>query len=115
MKKANVKPDVDPFYDPLSIGNLAISRGYATPEDIQFALQKQEIRQPLGRILVEENIITDIQLGELLHEQEVLKLEKDRNKVTRVILLHQRRRIKDMSRAIQDLGAMNHKFANGKT
>jgi hypothetical protein len=104
----------DPLHDPLSIGNLAISKGYATPKQIMTALKKQEQRQPLGEILVEDQVLTRLQLEELLHEQDLLR-SKNRNHATKLVLQHQRGRIKDMREAFQDLNATVAKFANGKT
>lgn len=106
--------DVDPFDDPLSIGNLAISRGFATPEQVRLALKKQERRQPLGEILVEDQVLTRLQLEELLHEQGLLKA-KNRNHATKMVLEHQRGRIKDMAEAFRDLKVTVKEFANGKT
>lgn len=60
----------NPYTDPTSIGNIAISKGYATREQIEFAIRKQEERLPLGMIMVDNGIITEIQLSELLIDQE---------------------------------------------
>lgn len=105
---------VDPFHDPFSIGNLAIVKGYATPEEVRAALKKQEMRQPLGEILVEDGVLTRIQLEEILHEQQLMRA-KNRNHATKMVLKHQRGRIKDMADAFKDLTATVKEFANGKT
>lgn len=104
----------DPFHDPLSIGNLAISKGYATPEEVRSALKKQEQRQPLGEILVEDGVLTRVQLEELLHEQQLMRA-KNRNHATKMVLEHQRHRIQDVTNAFKDLTATVKEFANGKT
>ena len=108
------KTDADPFHDPLSIGNLAISKGYATPDDVRSALKKQEQRLPLGEILVEDGILTRLQLEELLHEQRLMRA-KNKNHATKMVLEHQRHRIQDMTDAFKDLTATVKEFANGKT
>jgi hypothetical protein len=60
----------DPYNDPTSIGNLAIEKGYATLEQVAKAIRKQEERQPLGKILVDQGVLTELQLAELLIDQE---------------------------------------------
>jgi dephospho-CoA kinase len=63
----------DPHSDPTWIGSLAIKRGWATPDDVRRAVEKQEKITPLGEILVEDGVLTREQLDELLFEQAVAK------------------------------------------
>jgi hypothetical protein len=67
------KKKADPRKDPMSIGCLAIAKGYATYEQVEAAVKKQEERHPLGEILVEQGVLTIFQLDELLIEQEIAR------------------------------------------
>jgi hypothetical protein len=73
----------DPYKDPTSIGNLAITKGYATRVQVLNALRKQEVRLPLGEILVEDGVLTIGQLEELIMEQEMLRRKMTKRQVLR--------------------------------
>ena len=106
--------DLDPYNDPTSIGNLAIVKGYATPEQVKAAVKKQEQRMPLGEILVEDKVLSREQLEELLLEQKLMRAESE-HQATKMILRHQRKRIKEVGSALQELTCVAQKFvANGK-
>jgi hypothetical protein len=109
-----MKKELDPPVNPLSLGNLAISKGMATPDQVASAVKKQEELVPIGEVMVSEGTITREQLKELLEEQSRLK-SKSRSHMTKVILEQQRGRIKDVSRAFEKLSVVANKFANGKT
>lgn len=105
---------LDPFSDPLSIGNLAISQGYATQEQIADAIREQQERLPLGEVLVSRNIITSDQLEELLHIQEVAHA-KSPSEVTILELERQERKAREATASLQNVTAAVHRFAaNGK-
>lgn len=105
---------LDPFTDPLSIGNLAVSQGYATQEQIADAVREQQERLPLEEILVSRNIITNDQLEELLHLQEVARA-RSQSEVTLLELERQERKAKEATTSLQNVTAAVQRFAaNGK-
>jgi hypothetical protein len=105
---------LDPLTDPLSIGNLAISRGYATAEQIAEALCEQQERLPLGEILVSNDVITVDQLDELLHLQDVARAPSP-SAVTILELERQERKARETTASLQNVTAACHRFvANGK-
>jgi hypothetical protein len=78
------KMKADPRKDASSIGCLAISKGYATQEQVEAAVKKQEERQPLGEILMEQGVLTRFQLDELLIEQEIARQKLSPKKAAQV-------------------------------
>lgn len=80
-----------PEADPSSIGNLAIELGYITEDELRQAVQVQQQRLPLGRILVEMGKLTEAQLSDLLFEQRVRRGEI-RDKA--VIVQHRREKMR---------------------
>lgn len=106
---------LDPFNDPFSIGNLAISHGYATQDQIAEAVREQQERLPLGQILMSRNIITADQLEELLHIQDVARA-KSQSEVSLLELDRQERKAKEATHSLQNVTAAIQRFAlNGKT
>jgi membrane protein involved in colicin uptake len=100
-KKAN--GSTDPHRDPTSIGNLAIQKGYATQDQVSVALKKQEERQPLGRILVEQLVLTNAQLEELLMDQEVLRKKLSPVKAAKLIKKKRREKMREVSGLLKDV------------
>jgi len=56
--------------DPDSFGNIAKQKGFVSDEDLKRALRVQRERAPLGEILLELKIITELQLEEIILEQD---------------------------------------------
>lgn len=105
---------LDPFVDPFSIGNLAISQGYATAEQISDALREQQERLPLGEILVSSAVITVDQLDELLHLQDISRA-KSPSEVTILELERQERKARETTLSLNNMTAAVNRFAvNGK-
>lgn len=105
---------LDPFVDPLSIGNLAISQGYATAEQISDALREQQERLPLGEILVSNDVITSDQLDELLHLQDVARAPSP-SAVTILELERQERKAKETTLSLESMTAAANRFAMNGT
>lgn len=61
--------------NPISIGKLAVERGYITADDLTEALQVQRERTKLGQILVGLGKLSEEQLECLLLEQRIRKGE----------------------------------------
>lgn len=95
----------DPRRDPLSIGNLAISKGYATQEQVQQALEKQERRMPIGEILVEDKVLTHAQLEELLLEQEIAKKKLSPKKAAKLVQEKRREKMREVSHSLRDVAS----------
>jgi hypothetical protein len=105
----------DPYKDPTSIGNLAIAKGYATREQVADALRKQEERLPLGKILLEQGVLTEPQLDELLIEQEIKRKKLKPKEVSNLWKEHRRRRMREVSGALHDVAfALNLAVKNGQ-
>jgi len=80
-----------PEEDPNSIGNLAIELGYITLAELREAVQIQQQRLPLGKILIGMGKLTEDQLKDLLLEQAVRRGEiTDREAIRR----HQRSKMR---------------------
>lgn len=92
---------LDPRQDPLSIGNLAIQKGYATQEQVQSAVKKQEARLPIGEILIEDGVLTSAQLEELLIEQEVLRSHLDDKAAGNFIRKRRQEKIKEVTKSLR--------------
>lgn len=74
MKTVRFGGPTDPFSraaaDPSSFGNLAIARGWVTPEDLEHALEIQRQQVPkLGQIMVDSGMLSDEQRDELVFDQ----------------------------------------------
>ena len=95
----------DPRQDPMSIGNLAISRGYATQDQISHALKKQEERLPLGEILVENGVLTHGQLEELLLEQEISRNRLSPVKAARLVRKRRREKMSEVTQGFKEVTA----------
>ena len=93
----------DPFRDPTSIGNLAIAWGYATAEQVAGALKKQEERLPLGKILVEQGVLTEVQLSELLIEQTVKRKKLKPQQVANLWKEHRRKKMREVTEGLRDV------------
>jgi len=89
--------------DPTSIGNLAIRRGYATEAQVVHALQKQEARAPLGKILMDDGVITESQLEELLVEQEIERKRLGPRKAAKLWAGLRRNKMREVTRGLQDV------------
>lgn len=92
---------VDPKQDPLSIGNLAIQRGYATLKQVQEAARKQEARLPLGEILIEDGVLTSAQLEELLMEQEVRRKHMNEHAAAKFVQKKRREKMKEVTASLK--------------
>ena len=105
FKKVNGSADPyrDPYRDPSSIGNLAISHGFATRAQVLDALHKQEVQRPLGAILVEEGILTPGQLEELLIEQEILRQNMSTKQASKFIKERKKERFREVVDGFHDL------------
>jgi len=101
-RKVNGSP-TDPYRDPTSIGNLAITKGYATRVQVLNALRKQEVRLPLGEILVEEGILTPGQLEELIMEQEILRSKMTQHQILKYMREKKREKLKEVSSSLHDV------------
>ena len=92
----------DPYQDPTSIGNLAIEKGFATRVQVLNALRKQEVRVPLGEILVEDGVLTHGQLESLLIDQEILRGRFNRKKAAQFIRDKKREKMREVSEGLRD-------------
>lgn len=86
----------DPFAraaaDPSSFGNLAISRGWISPEDLEQALEVQRQQVPkLGQIMIDIGMLSEEQRDELLLEQRRARGQKI---PTEELLTHERRKMR---------------------
>lgn len=88
------REQLDPRDDPTSIGNLAVSEGYATKDQITSALLEQENLMPLGQILIHNKVIGQDQLDELLHVQQLQRANGD-NDVTKLELQWQQKKARE--------------------
>jgi len=105
----------DPYRDPTSIGNLAIAKGYATPAQVATAIQRQEERLPLGAILVEQGVLTELQLDELLIEQEIERRGLRPLEASNLWKEHRRGRMREVSGALHDVAfALDLAVKNGR-
>lgn len=93
----------DPYRDPTSIGNLAIQKGYATAEQVEIALKKQEERQPLGKILVEQGVLTEVQLDELLIEQEIKRRKLSSREAAKLWADFRRSKMREVTSGLQEV------------
>lgn len=113
-RKANGKQK-DPYKDPTSIGNLAIAKGYATAEQVDLALRKQEERQPLGAILVEQGVLSEPQLSELLVEQEVRRRGLSPKEASNLWKEQRREKMREVAGTLHDVAfALNVAVKNGQ-
>ena len=104
----------DPHRDPTSIGNLAIAKGYATRAQVACAIQRQEERLPLGAILVEQGVLTEVQLDELLIEQEIRRKKLKPREASNLWKEHRRKKMREVSGALHDVAfALNLAVKNG--
>jgi len=110
MVKSN--GDLDPYTDLTSIGNLAISKGWATREEVARALTRQEMRTPLGEILVEQGVLTAEQLEDLLFEQKMLRSAVRDSELTKQQLIHQKQKIKEVTESVSSLAIAMRTFVN---
>jgi hypothetical protein len=63
-------------YDAIKLlGTLAIERGWASQEDVQYAITKQGADKFFGEILLSKKLITVKQLDELLYLQQKLEIK----------------------------------------
>lgn len=97
--------------DPLSIGNLAITKGYATKEDIISAVLAQDMKIPLGEILVAQDVLSRDQLKDLLDEQEVLREKARRSDIAKWQLKQQRSHIRDVAESLKETACEMRAFA----
>lgn len=86
----------DPFSraaaDPYSFGNLAISRGWVTPEDLERALEVQRQKVPkIGEIMIEIGMLSEEQRDDLLIEQRQSRGQKI---TTEELLTFERRKMR---------------------
>jgi hypothetical protein len=106
-------PVLDPREDPYSIGNLAISKGYATQEQVSEALRKQETRLPLGVIMLEGGMITEAQLENLLNEQEIARRRMSNKEAIKFLKLKKKKHSEEVSNELKLLAAsMGHASRN---
>jgi uncharacterized lipoprotein YehR (DUF1307 family) len=69
---ATAEPPKPPEEDEASFGNIAISLGYCTEDDVKAARQKQTSMRPrIGEILINEKKLTSEQRDEILLRQRV--------------------------------------------
>jgi hypothetical protein len=101
-KKVNGR---DPYQDPTSIGNLAIQKGYATQEQVTAAIQRQEERLPLGKILVEQGVLTEVQLDELLIEQEVKRRHLNARQASKLWSELRRSKMREVTQSFRAVSA----------
>jgi hypothetical protein len=99
--------DKDPYRDPTSIGNLAILKGYATPEQVAVALRRQE-RLPIGKILIEQGVLTEAQLEELLIEQEIKRRKLGTREASKLWAHFRRGKMREVSNGLHDVAAALH-------
>ena len=85
--------------DPTSLGNLALEKGYVTPEKLQEALKVQEQRLMLGEILLELGFLTREQLDELVMEQ---KIRRGEIKDKKVIIDFEKKKMKSRLNGIKE-------------
>jgi hypothetical protein len=95
----------DPYRDPTSIGNLAVLRGYATFEQVAAALKKQEERQPIGKILVEQGVLTEVQLEELLIEQEIKRKRLNTREAAKLWSEFRHDKMREVTKGLRDVTA----------
>lgn len=100
----------NPYTDPLSIGNLAIQRGYATKEQVLAAVKEQETRLPLGEILIEHGVLTILQLEELLMEQDIRRQGMNEYEIFKYIKKKRHERMKDVISGLRVLTTSIHTF-----
>lgn len=99
-----------PFHDPTSLGNLAVKLGYATKSQIMKALSDQEEQKPLlGKVLIDQKVITGEQLDELLHLQKVSR-EKNSTAVTRLEMGRLRRKAREAVASLEDVTSVLEGF-----
>jgi len=101
----------DPYRDPTSIGNLAILKGYATPEQVATALKKQEERLPIGKILVEQGVLTDVQLDELLIEQKIKRRKLNTREASKLWADFRRSKMREVTSSLRDVALSLHMVA----
>ena len=107
------RKSMTPYTDPTSIGNLAIEKGYATKEQVDLAVKKQEERQPLGMILVEQGILTEVQLAELLIDQESRRGRLGPTQVSALWRDQKRKKVIEVMGAFHGLSAALHEVSKG--
>ena len=74
--KAESKLTMSKSYDAIKLlGTLAIERGWASQEDVQYAITKQGADKFFGEILLSKKLITVKQLDELLQLQQKLDIK----------------------------------------
>lgn len=103
MKTKRVNGFLDPRNDPTSIGNLAVSKGYATLEQVAAAAKKQEERTPLGEILVEQGVLTHQQLEELLLDQEIKRRGLSDYEAGQLIQKRRREKMREVTTSLHDV------------
>jgi len=94
----------DPFSraaeDPSSFGNLAISHGWVTQEDLERALEVQRAQIPkLGQIMIEIGLLSEEQRDELLIEQRQARGQKI---PTEELLVFERRKMRRRLEGLKD-------------
>jgi hypothetical protein len=67
------------------------------------ALRKQEVRLPLGEILVEEGVLTPGQLEELIMEQEILRGKMKGYQIRKFMRERKREKLKEVSESLHDV------------
>jgi hypothetical protein len=102
-----------PESDPSSIGNLAIELGYITTDELRAAVNVQQQRLPLGRILVEMGKLTEEQLDDLLFEQKVRRGEiKDKEAIMQYQRLKMRRKMVQLKDGFKEMGASTKRLTD---
>lgn len=95
----------DPYRDPTSIGNLAVTKGYATRAQVLDALRKQEARLPLGEILVEGGVLTRGQLEDLIIEQEIMRRHLNKKQAVQFVRERKREKMREVSNDLRDFAS----------
>jgi hypothetical protein len=102
---------IHPRDDETSIGNLAVSRGLVTFEQLEDSLKHQEESLPLGQVMIDHMLISSDQLKDLLLEQKIRR-NKHKSKTAGLYARRTRERIKDVSMLLKEAAAVMRAFAS---
>jgi hypothetical protein len=98
--------------DPTSLGNILIKKGFATPEQIAQAIDRQlSIAPPLGKILMEMVVITEEQLDDALYEQKRARGETTMRADVERQLARQSQHMQSVTESLGEIAVLSNDLA----
>jgi hypothetical protein len=96
--------------DESSLGNILITLGYVTPEQVKNAIEIQKMQAPIGEILVRMKAITREQLEEALMLQKVNRGEATIREEGQLYRTQKKRLLGEVVDCLQETTSMTQEF-----